>query len=77
MVRGQEEISTSQVGRRRGPNRELPFASSLVSSMSMEEMRSFCQIPNTITLELSDGSTASTIGEADSAVYFAREQFVA
>ena len=42
MMRGQEETSTSQVGRKKGSNWELPIASSLVSSMSMEELRSFC-----------------------------------
>ena len=75
MVGGQEETSTSQVGRRRGPSRELPSASSLISSMSMEELRSFCQIPDSISLELSDGPTASTVGEADNVIYFTREQF--
>ena len=77
MERGQDEISTSQVGRRRGPSRELPSISSLVSSMSMEELRSYCQISYSISLELSDGLAASTVGEADSAVYFTREQVVA
>ena len=75
MARGQEETSTSQARHRRGPSRELPSASNLVSSMSMEELRSYCQIPNSISLELSDGPIASTVEEADSVVYFTREQF--
>ena len=70
MARGQKEASTSQVKRRRGPIRELPSVSSLVSSMSMEELRSLCQIPDNISLELSDCLAISTIGEADSVVYF-------
>ena len=70
MARGQEETSTSQVGRRRGPSRESPTASSLVASMSMEELRSFCQVLDDISLELSEGPTFSTIGEADNVVYF-------
>ena len=45
--------------------------------MSLEELRSFCQIPDSISLEVSDGSAVSTIGEADSAVYFTRKQFEA
>ena len=45
--------------------------------MSMEEVRSFCQIPDIISLETSDGPAVSAIGEADSAVYFTREQFEA
>ena len=77
MVGGQEETFTNQVGRRRGPNRESPTASSLVASMSVEELRSFCRVPNDISLELSDGSPFSTIGEADNAVYFTWEQFAA
>ena len=77
MMRGQEETSTIQVGRRKGPSWELPSTSSLVSSMSMEELRSYCQIPDSISLELSDGSAALTVGEVDSAVYFTREQFAA
>ena len=75
MARGQEETSTSQVGHSRGPNQEMPSASSLVFSMSMEELRSFYQIPDNISLELQDGPAASTVGEANRAVYFIREQF--
>ena len=74
-MRGQDETSISQVGRRRGPIRELPSASSLVTSMSMEELRSFYQIPDSISLELLDGSVVSTVGEVDSIVYFTWEQF--
>ena len=39
MTRGQEETSTNQVGCRKGSSRESPTASSLVASMSMEELR--------------------------------------
>ena len=77
MTRGQEETSTSQVGRMRGSIRESPIASNLVASMPMEESRSFCRVPDDISLELSDGPTFSTIGEADNVVYFTREQFPA
>ena len=42
MARGQEETSTSQVGSRRGPIRDSPSARSLISSLSMEELRSYC-----------------------------------
>ena len=77
MIRGQEETSTNQVVRRKGSNRESPTTSNLVSSISMEELRSFCRVPNSISLELSDGLALSTVGQADNAVYFTREQFVA
>ena len=75
MERGQEKTSTSQVGHRRGPIGELPSTSSLVSSFSMEELRSFYQIPDNISLKLSNGPVVSTVGVADGNVYFTREQF--
>ena len=42
----------------------------------MEELKSYCQIPDNIDFELSDGPTESTIDEEDSVVYFTREQLV-
>ena len=42
MVRGQEETFTSQAGCRRGPSRDTPSTSNLISSLSMEELRSYC-----------------------------------
>ena len=66
MERGQEETSTSQAGHRRGPSRDTPSVSSIIFSLSMEELRSFCQIPNNIDFELSDGPAESTIEEEDS-----------
>ena len=77
MARGQEETSTNQVGHRRGPSQESPSISNLVSSMSMEEFRSFCRVPDGICLEFSDGLVISTVGEANNVVYFTREQFAA
>ena len=73
MMRGQEETSTSQVGRRKGSIRESPTTSSLVSSMSMVEMRSFYRVPHDISLDLLDEQTRSTIGQAHNVVYFTRE----
>ena len=43
MARGQEETYTSQAGRIRGSSRDTPSASNLFSSLSMEELRSYCQ----------------------------------
>ena len=76
MARGEKETSTSGVGRRRGGPRESPTASSLVVAMSMEELRSFCQVLTNISLELLDGAAVSIVGWADNNVYFTREQFV-
>ena len=70
MEKGQEETSTGQVRRRRGPSRESPTASSLIASMSVEELRSFYRVLDGINLELSDGPIFSTVREADKAIYF-------
>ena len=70
---GQEETSTSQAGRRRGPGQDMPSASSIISSLSIEELRSYCQIPDNIDFEFPDGPIKFTIGKEDGAVYFTRE----
>ena len=77
MARGHEEVSTSQAGHRRGTPRETPTTSNLVVAMSVEELRSYSQIPIEISLETSDGATTTTVGEVDNVIYFTREQFVA
>ena len=77
MARGQEETSISQAERRRGPSWDMPSTSNLISSLSMEELRSYYQIPNNIDFELPDGLAESTINEEDTVVYFTREQLVA
>ena len=77
MARGQEETSIIQVGRKRGPSRDTPSASSIIPSLSMEELRSYCQILDNNDIELSDSLTESTIGEGDGVVYFTQEQLVA
>ena len=77
MARGQEETSTSQAGQRRGPSRESPSTSSIISSLSMDEVRSYCQIPDDIDFELSEGLAESTIGDEYNAMFFTREQLAA
>ena len=77
MTRGQEETSTSQAGRKRGPKRELPFASNIISSLSMDEVRSYCQILEDINFELSKGLVESTMGDKYNVVFFTQEQLTA
>ena len=74
MARGQEETSTSQVGHRRGPGQDTPSASNIISSLSIEELRSYFQILENIDIEFPNGSVESTISEGDGAIYFTREQ---
>ena len=63
MARGYEEVSNSQVGCQRGTPWETPTASSLVVVVSAKELRLNNQVPTEIGLEMSDGPTASTVGE--------------
>ena len=63
MARGQEETSTSQVGHRRGPIRESLTTSSIISSLSMDKVRSYCQILEDIYFELSEGPAESTMSK--------------
>ena len=72
MARGHEEAST-RLSVRGGPPQEIPMASSLVVAMSVEDLRSFRQVPAVIGLEMSDGATTSTMGAVDNVVYFTRE----
>ena len=55
----------------------MPSVSSIISSLSMEELRSYCHIPNNIYFELSDGPAKSTIDKEDGVVYFTREHLIA
>ena len=77
MARGQEETSTSQARCRKGLGRDTPSTSSIVSSLSMEDLRSYCQIPNNIDFRLPDGLAEFTISKEDGAVYFTQEQLAA
>ena len=62
MERSHEETSTRQGGHKRGTSGEMPTVSSLVPSMSVEELRSFSQVPANIRLEVAGGMAAPTIG---------------
>ena len=77
MTRGEEETSTSQAGRKRGPARGTRFASNIVSSLTMEELRTYYEIPNNIDLKLMEKSDESTLGGEHNVVFFTREQLAA
>ena len=62
LVRGHEEASNSQVGRKRGNLRETPTISNLVAAMFVDELRSFSQVPADIRLEVANDTAAPTIG---------------
>ena len=62
-------------GVRGGPPQEMPIVSSLVADMSIDELRSFSQLPANIRLRVADDPTTPTIGGTDNTVYFTRDQF--
>ena len=76
MVRDHEETSTSQARCKRGTPWEMATISSLVTAMSIEELRSFNQVPANIRLEVENSLVAPTIGGVDNTIYFTHEQFV-
>ena len=70
MARGQEETSTSQAGRKRGPTRGTPSTRIIISSLSMEELRAYCEIPDDIDVKISDGPIENTVDEEYKEVFF-------
>ena len=52
-------------------------ASHIVSSLTMEELRTYYEIPDDINLKLMDKLDESTLGGEHNAVFFTREQLVA
>ena len=48
--------------RRRRPSRSMPFTRSVISSLSGEELRCYCQIPSNIDFELSNDPAEPTMG---------------
>ena len=48
--------------------------SHIVSSLTMEELRSYCEIPENIDLKLMDEPDESTLGEEHNAMFFTPEQ---
>ena len=77
MTRGEEGTSTSQACHRRGPVQGTRSTSHIVSSLIVEELRSYCEIPENIDLKLMDEPDESTLGGEHNAVVFTCEQLTA
>ena len=77
MARGQEATSTRQVDRERRPTRGTLSTSSIISSLTMEELRAYCDVPDNINLKLMEEPDESTMGGEHNAVFFTREHLVA
>ena len=74
MVRGREETSTS--GRPGGRPRAKPSASNIIASMTMEELKVHCEVPDNIDLRLMERADESTLGGEHNGVFFTREHLV-
>ena len=75
MVRDREETSTS--GRPKGRPRAKPSASNVIASLTMEELKVYCEVPDNIDLRLMDKADNSTLGEEHNGVFFTREHLAA
>ena len=76
MARGQEATSTSQAGHKQRPTRGMPFASNIISSLTLEELRAYCDVPDNIDLKLMEETDESTLGGEHNAVFFTREHLI-
>ena len=70
MARSQEATSTSQAGRKRRPIQGTPSASSIISSLKMEELRAYCDVLDNIDLKLMENLDESTLGEEHNTMFF-------
>ena len=77
MTRDEEETSMSQACRKRGLARGTRSASNIVSSLIMEELRTYYEIPDNIDLKLMEKLDESTLGGEHNAAFFAREHLTA
>ena len=75
MVRGKEETSMS--GRPEGRLRATPSTSSIILSLTMEELMAYCEVPDNIELWLMERTDESTLGGEYNGVFFTREHLAA
>ena len=68
MVRGWEETSTS--GRPGGWPRAKPSTSNVIASLSMEDLKVYCKVPDNIDLRLMERADDSTLGGEHNSVFF-------
>ena len=71
MARGREQTSTS--GHPGGRPRATPSASSVIASLTMEELKVYCEVPDNIDLRLMERADNSTLGGEHNGVFFTRE----
>ena len=75
MARGQEETSIS--GRPGGRLRATPSTSSIILSLTMDELMAYCEVPDSIDLRLMERTDESTLGGEHNGVIFTRVHLAA
>ena len=75
MARGREETSTS--GHSGGHPRAKPSTSSVIASLTMEELKMYCEGPDNIDLRLMERADDSTLGREHDGVLFTQEHLAA
>ena len=75
MVRGREETSTS--GHPGGQPRAKPSVSNVIASLTMEELKVYCEVPDNIDLRLMEKADDSALGREHNGVFFTREHLAA
>ena len=75
MARGREETSTS--GHPGGRLRATPSASSIISSLMIQELMAYCEVPDNINLRLMERADESMLGGEHNGVFFTREHLAA
>ena len=68
MERGREETSTS--GHPRGRPQAKPSASSVIASLTMEELKMYYEVPDNIDLRLMERADDSMLGGEHNGVFF-------
>ena len=75
MARGQEKTPTS--GRPGGRLRATPSTNNIISSLTMEELMAYCEVPDNTDLQLKERTDESTLGGENNGVFFTQEHLAA
>ena len=75
MVMGRDETSTS--GRPGGRPRAKPSTSNVITSLTMEELKVYYEVPDNIDLRLMKGVDESTLGGEHNGVFFTLKHLAA
>ena len=75
MARGQEETFTSS--RPGGRTQATPSVSSIIFSLTIEELMAYCEVPDNIDLQLMERTDESILGGEHNGVFFTREHLAA